>query len=334
MRVGLQTSDDFRFLRLWWEVNICDLLSDKEASTQDEFRSLSSEKRWVPFSKGGEYSPYYSDLPLVLNWKNDGEELKRWVVENASDPTTTHWSRNIRSHFYYFTPGLSYLSRTSVRLCSVPFPVGSIFSHVGPAIFVPTDQLYGSLARLNSLVLEGILSLFRSRGTEGDDQTKIYESNIMQRIPWPIRQSEHIAALSKSVVNNLMKCFSTDETTHVFNTPFVNTDGCRNGAISGIETIERMVAMEYNISDEDVRGLVDDEVVVRDTRLAIENGLNVCSPVITEKELQKRTMSYCVGCAFGRWDVRLANRDLQELNLPDPFGSLPVCSPGMLQEPR
>jgi hypothetical protein len=51
-------------------------------------------KLWVPLAKGGDYSPYYADLHLVVNWKNDGEEIKSWVVSNASDPTTTHWSRN------------------------------------------------------------------------------------------------------------------------------------------------------------------------------------------------------------------------------------------------
>lgn len=41
-------------------------------------------------------------------------------------------------------------------------------------------------------------------------------------------------------------------------------------------------------------------------------------------------LSYTVGCALGRWDVRHATGELLTPTLPDPFAPLPVCSPGML----
>jgi len=44
-------------------------------------------------------------------------------------------------------------------------------------------------------------------------------------------------------------------------------------------------------------------------------------------------VSYAVGCALGRWDVRFATGGKPAPTLPDPFDPLPVCSPGMLQEP-
>jgi len=44
-------------------------------------------------------------------------------------------------------------------------------------------------------------------------------------------------------------------------------------------------------------------------------------------------VSYCVGCAFGRWDVRVGQRAAAtEWDLGDPFAPLPRCSPGMLQD--
>ncbi len=42
-------------------------------------------------------------------------------------------------------------------------------------------------------------------------------------------------------------------------------------------------------------------------------------------------LSYAVGCALGRFDVRFATGERQPPELPDPFAPLPVCSPGMLQ---
>lgn len=37
-------------------------------------------KRWLPFAKGGEYAPYYSDLHLVVNWERDGQEIEAYVL--------------------------------------------------------------------------------------------------------------------------------------------------------------------------------------------------------------------------------------------------------------
>jgi hypothetical protein len=41
-------------------------------------------------------------------------------------------------------------------------------------------------------------------------------------------------------------------------------------------------------------------------------------------------LSWCVGGAFGRFDVRLATGEREPPREPDPFDPLPVCSPGML----
>jgi hypothetical protein len=46
--------------------------------------------------------------------------------------------------------------------------------------------------------------------------------------------------------------------------------------------------------------------------------------------IAKRLFSYCVGCTFGRWDLRFATGVWQVPQLPDPFAPLPDCAPGML----
>jgi len=42
-------------------------------------------------------------------------------------------------------------------------------------------------------------------------------------------------------------------------------------------------------------------------------------------------VSFAVGCAFGRWDIRFATGKKPVPDFPDPFAPLPVCPPGMLQ---
>ena len=41
--------------------------------------------------------------------------------------------------------------------------------------------------------------------------------------------------------------------------------------------------------------------------------------------------SFCLGCAFGRWDIRFAVGDKPASQAGDPFAPLPICPPGMLQ---
>ncbi len=117
IRIGLSTSDDFRFLRTWWEVSPQRVLaganSPKGYTDLEPFQAFCLDrthkgKRWVHFAKGGVYSPFYADLHLVINWENDGGEIKSWVVSNPADPGTTHWSRRVANSEYYFRPGLTW----------------------------------------------------------------------------------------------------------------------------------------------------------------------------------------------------------------------------------
>ena len=182
VKQGLATADDFRFVRLWWEVAPNEMLSCRSGpdwrenlqAFQDWCRERTrNQERWVPFAKGGIYTPYHTDVPWVINWANDGRELKAFARSVVRNPS------------YYFRPALTYLSRTSLRLCATPLPAGSIFSHVGPAILPETEFLLGALGRFNSYAVEACISPFHARGTEGDDQTKKYEVGLIQSVPWP-----------------------------------------------------------------------------------------------------------------------------------------------------
>lgn len=50
-------------------------------------------------------------------------------------------------------------------------------------------------------------------------------------------------------------------------------------------------------------------------------------------DMTSELLSYAVGAAFGRWDVRISNDKLVAPKLQGPFDPLPVCSPGTLVGP-
>ena len=86
-REGMATADNDRFLRLWNEVNI-DSIGFHIESTEE---AVISQKKWFPYNKGGEYRKWYGNQNYIVNWENDGFEVK-----NNIDSKTGR----IRSHNY------------------------------------------------------------------------------------------------------------------------------------------------------------------------------------------------------------------------------------------
>lgn len=64
---GMKTADNDTFLRQWFEVS----------RSKESCWSLSPDRaKWVPYLKGGEFRKWFGNNSYVINWENDGEQLK------------------------------------------------------------------------------------------------------------------------------------------------------------------------------------------------------------------------------------------------------------------
>ena len=72
--VGLQTGDNSRFIRYWWEVGT----SLIGFSMADRKIAKSSNKKWFPYMKGGGYSKWYGNQYYVVNWNQDCYEIQNF----------------------------------------------------------------------------------------------------------------------------------------------------------------------------------------------------------------------------------------------------------------
>ena len=70
-RCGLATGRNEKFLRYWHEVSFNEIglhYSREETKT--------SNRRWYPYDKAGEYRKWFGNRDFVVDWLNDGEELQ------------------------------------------------------------------------------------------------------------------------------------------------------------------------------------------------------------------------------------------------------------------
>jgi very-short-patch-repair endonuclease len=208
VRIGLSTKDDLRFLRCWWEV---------KASSIGPF------SQWVPFAKGGSYSPFQADIHLLVKWERDGEELKDAVTERSKQLFGTGgWSRWINSVDYYFRPGLTYPRRTTSGLSVRVMPAGCIFADKGPAVFVPNNEELSLLSLLAIMQSEPFSSLLKLQLGAATAAARSYEVGLIQQMPVPPlspEMQEELAHLARQAHDLKREQERDNEVTHPFTSP-------------------------------------------------------------------------------------------------------------------
>ena len=144
-RVGCQTSDNNRFLRLWHEVPVNTSMYD--SSSKDEAES--SGFKWFPYNKGGSYRKWYGNQEYVINWENAGEEVFAYAKSLYGSPT-----RTVKNGAFYFRSSVTW-SKISSGIPSFRWqPEGAIFDVAGASVFLNSRiEEYALLAQLNSSVV-------------------------------------------------------------------------------------------------------------------------------------------------------------------------------------
>ena len=215
---GLTTGDNFRFVRATWEVSPSEFALSRAATFQN--------RRWAFFPKGGEYSPFYDDIHLVVAWCNDGKELKSFR-DRSGTPLAYP-----RSEHLYFKCGLTYPYRTTSGFNLRPLPAGCVFSDGGQAVFFedkskkaesPRERLLTVLGYFNSRYARLFMEVALGEGdavTSGS-AARNYVTAAIESVPMfgggvDVRA---IARLVEECVGLQMRNFSLDETSRTFCIP-------------------------------------------------------------------------------------------------------------------
>ena len=147
---GLATGDNGRFLRLWHEVNTFNV----SYTAQSRQEAQKSGKKWFPCNKGGSFRKWYGNNDFLVNWKNDGEEIRAFKDENGKLRSRP------QNMDYYFREGITW-STLSIGQLSMRFsPKGHLFETKGSVLFFNSEEmLFYVLGLVNSVVIYELLQV-------------------------------------------------------------------------------------------------------------------------------------------------------------------------------
>lgn len=185
-RQGMATSDNNRFLRMWFEIENNTLGLSCGSSEE----ALAIHKKWYPYNKGGEFRKWYGNIEYVINYEDDGFEVKEYAKSLYKTPT-----RTIKSMSEYFKRCLSWSKISSGNIAFRYYPKGFVFDVAGCCIFYQnSEMMLYSFGFINSKVTISILNAI--------SPTINYEVGHIASLPI-IENNENKESIINTVNNNI-----------------------------------------------------------------------------------------------------------------------------------
>lgn len=289
---GLKTGDNNRFTKNWHEVDFLNIGFD----IKDKNYTIECNEKWFPYSNGGSYRKWYGNLNDVVNWKNDGYEIKNFKDKNGK------LRSRLQNMNCYFKNGLTWNALSSKSMSVRYVPNGVIYGGAGYIISLKKNKEY-ILAFLNSNILKPHINCLT--------ETLNYEVGVLSKIPVIISET-HIIKISELVKNCVSiskeewNSFETSwnfnnhpllkhldlgsniELSNVFGIWETETEQAFNQLKSNEEELNRIFIDIYGLQDELTSEVEDKDITI--------------SKADRERDI-KSFISYAVGCMLGRYSL-------------------------------
>ena len=286
---GLDSGDNARFLRLWFEP----LYEGLTFNSKDGVNV-----KWVPHNKGGGFRKWYGNRDYIIQWRNEGAEIK------------SHPAARPQNIDCFFKSAFTW-STLATDLAFRYLPEGSVSDSKG-SIGLPTAiSIYYCLGYFNSIVCCELMKVLAP--------TLDFSVGAVKRLPFVESEKQiHVEELAEENVD-LSKCdwdsFETswDFTTHplvklkmaganpwgnnnesairlssVYKAWEITCNGRFEKLKANEEELNRIFIDIYGLQDELTPEVEDKDVTVRKADL--------------QRDI-KSLLSYAVGCMFGRYSL-------------------------------
>ncbi|MDF4141979.1 BREX-1 system adenine-specific DNA-methyltransferase PglX [Lactobacillus kefiranofaciens] len=287
-KVGLQTGDNKRFLRQWFEVGI-DNISFNSHSIKD---SVDSGKKWFPYNKGGSYRKWYGNYDYVVNWQNDGYEIKHFADDKGkirSRPQNTE---------FYFKEAVTWSDVNSGTFSLRYRSKGSIHDVKGMSAFSKDNNLlFKILALLNAKIGNYVFKMI--------NPTISLQIGNFVNFPFINYKNESLIELVKSNIKLGKQDWDAFETSWDFQKSPLLTQN----AVSldqaytnwSNESLTRFNQLKSN--EEELNRIFIDLYGLQDELTPEEDDKEVSVRKADQVRDIKAFLSYFIGCVFGRYSL-------------------------------
>lgn len=283
LRQGMSTANNDLFLRLWFEVSEDNISYHSETTQQ----AIESKKKWFPHTKGGGARKWYGNNDYIVNWYNDGEEIRNYP---GSAPRSTQ---------YYFREGLSWSTLSSDFISFRYEPKGFTMNTKGSICYLKKADLQNYICGLlNSKPTMRFLELLAptldySQGPvgkvpvllEAENKEKV-ELATLENIRLSKEDWDSFETSWDFKKHPLLRNVST--ISEAFTQWQAECDDRFNKLKANEEELNRIFIDIYGLQDELTSEVEEKDVTVRKADL--------------QRDI-KSLLSYAVGCMFGRYSL-------------------------------
>jgi len=351
---GFKTGDNDTFLRLWFECS-----ESKTSFCSDK------SKKWFPCTKGGEFRRWYGNFEYIVNWENDGYEIKHFTDQKGKLRSRP---QNLQINF---TKELTWSSISSGNISFRQVESYFMYESKGPALTPYVDSTL-MLAYLNSKVYQLFIgmvaptldysegSVLRVPYTKSDfrrNETTDLANNclLLSRTDWDSYETSWdfkghplvLGRLPEPVWGDVPDRVAFQNTSISYTYQMYWKKACEyrfEKLKANEEELNRIFIDIYGLQDELTPEVADKDVTVHrifDTKDDVPQSMQGSSYVRTKRDEVVSLLSYAVGCMFGRYSLDVdglayAGGDWDDGKyktfLPDRDGILPITDEEYLED--
>ena len=281
-RSGLQTGNNDVFLKYWHEVAIGTIAFGMNSKKE----YLRSRKKWIPQIKGGEFRKWYGNFDYVVNWENDGRDIKECKSCRLNAMTTDQ---------FYFKKGITWSHTTSSVFGARYLPKGYFFNVEAPTLFLEDDILY-FLGFLNSCVAQMYLN--------ANNSTMHYLVGNISALPIIVKNNTNIHDMVEANIDLSKIDWDSFE---------ISWDFRKHPLFRKVSSISEAFTQWQNECDSRFKHLKSNEEELNRIFIDIYGLQDELTPEVEYKNITVRKadlsrdirslISYAVGCMFGRYSL-------------------------------
>jgi len=288
---GMATGDNGAFVRLWHEID----LAKFNIACRSEAEAARSGSMWFPYNKGGKYRKWYGNNDCVVNWQNEGAEIRKFGTANGGKARSA-----VRNPSYYFRPGIVY-SLFGFENFGVRYKGNGFVFDVSGASLFPDKDIEIVLGFLCSNVAFYYLNALAP--------TVNFQVGDLARLPLPQFDDEEeraeVIRLSKTNIELCRNDWDSRETSWDFQRIHIVEQ--RNMTLQEASHVTQSSALERRQS------LINNEVRLNQALIALYGLREAVLPDVLDRDVSItiediaeqmcNMVSYAIGCMMGRYSL-------------------------------